>query len=67
MTAPCPHLTLFITSYVKSPVTLMNDTGDDHPVIACEVGLTFEEFDELALKEARRTYGAVIADAARRN
>lgn len=45
----------------------MNDTGDDHPVIACEVGLTFEEFDELALKEARRTYGAVIADAARRN
>lgn len=55
MTDPCGHLLRFVAFYVDSCVTLMNDTGDDHPVVACVMcgsDLTFEQFDALALKAA---------------
>jgi hypothetical protein len=54
---PCGHIERFIAFYVDSPVTLMNDTGDDSPAIGCamcEVALTFEQFDALGAEGGKR-------------
>lgn len=63
---PCGHIERFIAFYVDSPVTLMNDTGDDHPVIGCvmcDSKLTFEQFDTLALKAAKEGFSVILSGA----
>lgn len=63
---PCGHIERFIAFYVDSPITLMNDTGDDSPVIGCvmcDSSLAFEQFDALALRAAKEGFSVILSGA----